>query len=155
MKVCSNCFRSNEDNAERCRECGKNKFEPLNSLAPVNNQTESDEGISPRYRSILWWGGWGAVTVFFAVTNPPSLAAFYAFPLGLMAWLPGGTANAIMAFMFGGWMIGWSIYLLIAVALSNIKKRGLFFLIYGVFCVLLILNVVGCQRVMEAASGIH
>jgi len=106
-------------------------------------------------KNLLWYGAWGVVIIGALIVNPTSLAAFYAFPLGLLAWLPNGDEKAVVGLMFGGWIVGWIFYILISVALSRIKKKGLFLCIYFLFCILLMLNVVGCQRVLEAASGIR
>jgi hypothetical protein len=78
------------------------------------------------------------------------------FPLGLLAALPHGEDRAI-----NGWMqiypalLGWLFYGLISAALFKARGKQSFFLTYILFCIILLLNVAGCKKVLEAAAGIH
>jgi ribosomal protein L40E len=153
MKVCQGCGCENDDNAERCRQCGT-KIEAL-------KQTESQRDLkfndpmtsSDKWR--LWLGAWFLVVLAALIINPSSILATPFFPIGLLVWLPKGEETAIAGWMMGAWVIGWIFYLLFSVIMFKTKKAGPFFIMFSMFCILLILNVVGCQRVMQTASEIH
>jgi len=153
MKNCPNCFRTNDDAAEYCQNCGA-KFE-----AEEANQGDFkfSDTMPTSQKWGFWLSAWGVVIVTsVAVTATPAcvLAAPY-FPIGLLVWLQNGENKAIEGWMSGAWAFGWLFYLLLSVIMFTVRKKGIFFIIYGIFCVLLALNVVGCQRVIGAASGIH
>jgi len=114
-----------------------------------------DYPMSARDKWRLWLGAWGLVAVATLVINPSSILATPFFPIGLLVWLPNGESKAIIGWMIGAWVIGWIFYGLLSVIMFKAKKSGVFFILFAIFFALLILNVVGCQRVMHAASGIH
>lgn len=153
MKNCSNCFRTNDDEAEYCQNCGTNfEAEEAHQGDPKFN-----EPMSASQKCGYWFGAWVIVIVAsVAVTATPAcvLAAPY-FPIGLFVWFPHGESKAIEGWMSGAWAFGWLFYLLLSVIMFSVNRRGVFFIIYTIFCVLLAFNVVGCQRVIGAASGIH
>ena len=103
----------------------------------------------------FWLGAWCLVAIATLVTNPGYILTVPFFPIGLLVWLPHGEERAIEGWMVGAWIVGWIFYILLSVVLFRAKKTGVFFIIYAIFCVLLALNVIGCQRVIQAASGIH
>jgi hypothetical protein len=148
MKVCPSCCLTNDDDAECCKECGA-------KLLP--RSANSNDSISTSTKWCFWLGAWGIVILAsIAVTGTPRcILATPMFPIGLLFWLPNGENKAIEGWMTGAWVIGWLFYFLLSVVMFRIKKSGIFFIIYFIFCILLVFNVVGCQRVIQVASGIH
>lgn len=148
MKICPTCSQENKDDAEQCEGCGT-KFEMEQSSPKFGDPM-------PRaHKWQLWLGAWCLVAIATLVMHPAHIVAVPFFPLGLLDWLPHGEQTAIEGWMIGAWSIGWMLYAFLSVAMFAAKRTGVFFIIYVIFCVLLLLNVVGCQRVMEAASQIH
>jgi hypothetical protein len=90
------------------------------------------------------------------VSNPKWVPAAPLFPLGLIAVFPNGTEMAVMA-----WMmllpvcVGWAFYALLTIVMVETRRNWLFVLIYVIFCLALALNVVGCNKTVEAVQGIH
>lgn len=77
------------------------------------------------------------------------LIAVPAFPLGLLWFIDPSWCNYDSNVGFElVWCI-WPVYLAMAVALFAIKQRIKYFLIYGIMCLLLILNVLGCHLLMH------
>jgi hypothetical protein len=148
----------NSDEAEVCHECGT-KFsvwkEPDQLPFQDRNEPKFSDPLSASVKLRFFLGAWGFVILVCLVTNPQSILAAPFFPVGLIACLPNGEDKAIAGWMNGAWIIGWVIYALLSVTMFQVKKRGLFFLIFGIFCILLLLNISGCNRVMNAASQIH
>jgi hypothetical protein len=67
---------------------------------------------------------------------------FYVFfPLGLSSKLP-VVGDAPWRFA----LLGWAIYLLLAYPVLLAKTRRSFLIAYGVFCLVLAINVAGCQQ---------
>lgn len=124
--------------------------DPLESKA---EEKSSEEQISRFWKWGLWYGAWIVVAL---LMNPVNLPAFIYFPLGLVALFPRGDEQAIVLAMHS-WprFVGWVIYLLFAVGISRTRKRTTFITIYSILCLVLVLNVVGCKKVLEALSGIH
>lgn len=107
-------------------------------------------------RRVKWWllvAAWCTVFLSTLATNPAYLITAPSFPVGLAAWLPHGAESAAIA-----WMLvvpvtaGWVMYLILSWFLIRARKRGLFLFLYIVLCVLLALNVIGCQRALEPVS---
>src|SRR5579871_4222095 len=99
-----------------------------------------------------WCAAWIGVAVVTLLINPSAIAAVPFFPAGLFGLLGNGEAG-IIAFMMGAWISGWALYVVLTVSMVRAKKRDAFFRTYVVFCILLALNVGGCQRLGEVASG--
>ena len=155
MKVCQGCGCENDDDAERCRNCGT-KIEVRNPNDPAkHDDLKFDDPMPARDKWRLWLGAWGLVAVATLVINPSYILAAPFFPIGLLVWLPNGEQKAITGWMIGGWVIGWIFYGLLSVIMFKTKRSGVFFILFAIFFALLVLNVVGCQRVMHAASEIH
>ena len=73
----------------------------------------------------------------------------FAFPLGLFGLLP---SRAVGYVIFPGAagaavVIGWMVYATFAMAVDRAKSTGRFFIIYFLFCLLLLLNLVGCKTI--------
>lgn len=102
-----------------------------------------------------WLAAWGATILIAFLINPQSIRTAIFFPIGLLALLPNGEHMAIFAGIVGGWIVGWIFYIVLSVVLFCAKKSNHFFLIYIIFCILLALNVAGCQEVSQAVSKIE
>jgi hypothetical protein len=88
--------------------------------------------VSDRIKAWLWYAAWATVIL---VMNPVHILVAPLFPLGLMALFPNGTEGAVMLSML--WMpglLGWLIYVLVAVVINRTRKRGVFILVYTIFC---------------------
>lgn len=146
------------DEAEACHECGT-KFpvytEPNSLPSQDQNQLKFSAPLSTAIKWRYLLGACSFVILICLATNPQSILAAPFFPIGLIACLPNGEEKAIAGWMRGAWIIGWVVYALLFIAMFQVKKRGVFFLIFIIFCILLLLNISGCQRITEAASGIH
>jgi hypothetical protein len=148
MKSCPNCSRENGGEAEQCEGCGT-KFEG------ERGSPKFGDPMPMPHKWQFWLGAWCLVAIATLVIHPAYILAVPFFPVGLLDWLPHGEEKAIEGWMIGAWVVGWMIYVFLSMAMFAAKRTGIFFIIYVIFCVLLVLNVVGCQRVMQAASGIH
>lgn len=154
MKLCQGCGCENDDNAERCRKCWT-KIEPLGKSEPQDAPTQFNDPMSYSDKWRYWLGTWFLVILANLVINPSSILTAPFFPIGLLVWLPKGEEKAVTGWMTGAWMTGWILYLSLSVIMFKTKKSGVFFILFAIFFALLVLNVVGCQRVMSAASEIH
>ena len=157
MKTCPHCKRDNADEAGNCRECGAELGTSKKAIATQeqNIPKSDDESFSKRTKWIFWLAAWGGVVLAVLAINPAYLRAAAMFPIGLFALFAGGTQNAFWAWATGGFIIGWVIYAVLSGLLFNAKNKRVFIAIYIVFCILLALNVGGCQRVLEDASHIQ
>jgi len=153
MKVCQGCGCENDDSAERCRRCGT-KIEALEK-SESQGDLKFDEPMPTSDKWRLWLGAWGLVAAATLVINPSSILVAPFFPIGLLVWLPHGEEKAIAGWMIGAWVIGWIFYGLLTTIMFKAKKSGVFFILFVIFFTLLILNIAGCQRLMQTASGIH
>jgi hypothetical protein len=88
--------------------------------------------------------------------NPVNILYTPFFPVGLVAMFPNGAYYGTVATMlvFPA-LLGWVLYGIIYFFIRRARRRGTFLLLYILLCVLLVLNLVGCQRVIEASKGIH
>ena len=157
MKSCPHCKRDNDETAGNCRECGAELGTPEKATAPQTQDIpkSNDESFSKRTKLLFWLGAWGGVVLATLAINPAYLRATAMFPIGLFAFLANGTQNAFWAWATGGFIIGWVIYVVLSAMMFNAKNKRGFIVIYVIFCILLALNVGGCQRVFEDASHIQ
>jgi hypothetical protein len=121
------------------------------------NEPETSSDIVPKATKLwCWFGGWGLAAGATLVANPAHLLMAPFFPIGLLALLPDGEKMAITAYMMifpiG---LGWIFYGIYSWVLLSRRGATVFYTWFVFFCVILILNVVGCQKVMQAAAGIH
>jgi hypothetical protein len=145
METCSHCGRENQNATPYCQECGM-KFEAGNLV---------DEPISTSEKRRFWFGAWGIVILITLVMNPASIITAPLFPVGLFALFPNGDDKAIVAWGTGSFIIGWVFYILLSIIMFITKKKGVFFLLYIIFCILLALNISGCQRILKDMSHIR
>ncbi len=122
----------------------------------MSEPADNDEPVSGANR---WWfvlSAWVAVVLLTFLLNPSSVLAAPFFPIGLLALLPRGEEKAITGvMMLYPVFLGWGFYFGFQVIMMGTRSDKVFFVLYAVLCVLLLLNVGGCQRVVEAASQIQ
>jgi hypothetical protein len=112
--------------------------------------------LSSRSRWGLWFAAWGVIALWTLTVNPSHLLLAPFFPIGLLGVWPNNEGAAI-----GGWMLqlpivlGWVFYLTFSVIMIKARKAKTFVILFIVFCILLVLNVGGCERTMEAVSHIE
>jgi hypothetical protein len=105
---------------------------------------EKIEHISLRRRIGLWFAAWSIATVACAIPDPVALIYAGAFPAGILAFvLPRGfwgndTTLPLLAF-------GWLVYAGLTFAGLVQKTPARYYRIFTLLCVLLLLNVAGCQ----------
>ena len=155
MITCGYCGRRHPDEALECSECEtsltqRGEFQSGQDFAQWFNQP-----ASTRLKCYLWYGAWAGVILVTLAIKPAYLLTAPCFPAGLLALLPSGDSSAIVAgMMVVPMVVGWALYALLSVVMHRTRKRGLF-LLDVVFCMLVALNLVGCQRASEAASQIQ
>ena len=105
--------------------------------------------ISFSQRWKLWLIAWATALVAAGAPNPGLILYVWLFPLGLMkaiGWEQSGKDN--------DYILGWLPYIALTIAAMYSRPRVLYFTIYVVLCILLLLNVVGCQQ-MNDLSDLH
>ena len=97
-----------------------------------------------RCRFLMW--AWGIAAFATVLVEIPLLLFFPWFPLGLVCLFYNkdndGHSHLFMA-------VGWFFYTFITVSAMMTKRRQFYFLIYGLLCLLLILNVIGCHQILR------
>jgi hypothetical protein len=160
MKNCDYCGCENADEADSCCECGTAFSASAKGQAePGMTQSEFSEWfgqpVSWRVKVWSWYGAWGVVVLINLALNPGNLLAAPFFPLGLIALF--SIEMTITSWMLGApaIILGWIVYILLSAVMNRMKTKGAFFLIYLIFCVVLALNISGCQKAIESVKGIH
>lgn len=122
----------------------------------LNMRQGPEEPISSRSKWLLLIGAWVLVVCVSMVPYPSQILLAPFFPAGLMALLPHGDEKAIAAWMRAfPCIVGWVFYVFVSIGLIRAKRKSDFVLSYGLLCVVLAMNVVGCKKVLGAAAGIH
>lgn len=106
--------------------------------------------ISLALRWKLWLGAWLVGLVAAGFPHPVLILVVWLFPWGLMdmiGWQRTGHD--------GDYFVGWLPYIVLTVAAIRSRPRVLYFLFFGILCVLLLLNIVGCHRLNAQGSDIH
>jgi hypothetical protein len=157
MKTCPHCKRDNDDEAENCRECGAELGIPGKATVTQdqNIPKSDDEFFSKRAKLSFWFAAWGGVVLIVLAINPAYIRAAPVFPVGLFAFISNGTQNAFWAWASGAFIIGWALYAVLSAIMFKAKSKHVFIATYLIFCILLLLNIGGCQRVLEDASHIQ
>lgn len=120
----------------------------------VMDDQVGNEPLSGKAKLGYWCAAWIGVALVTLLINPSAIAAVPFFPAGLLGLLGNGE-EGIIGFMTGAWVLGWVLYVVLTVSMVRTKTRDAFFSTYVVFCILLVLNVAGCQRLSTVASGIQ
>jgi amino acid transporter len=106
--------------------------------------------LSFRFKWGFWYGAW-AVT---ALCLLPGVLFFPAFPAGLFEFFgvkQNAQSNSHLQFF-----IGWLPYVVLTIGAYLTKRKSTYFIIYAVFCILLVMNVIGCRAVLrELDRGLH
>jgi hypothetical protein len=101
--------------------------------------------IPVQERRRLLYYAWGIAAFATVLVEIPLLICFPMFPFGLTKMLglrEGGIADTV------GGIVGWVVYLIVTITLLRTQKRQRYFMIYGILCLILALNVVGCHRML-------
>jgi hypothetical protein len=159
VKKCSYCGRENADEADYCYECGT-AFHPEKEIERCE-RTASLFGfigrpISPWIKWGLYVIVWSVVALATITKKNANFLAIFAFPLGLLSIMP--IKVALMTAWFAGLVVaiwGWIFYSLLTVAIARAKRVSVFSLLYILLCVLLAVNVTGCQKLLQTAAGIE
>jgi len=104
----------------------------------------------------LYFAAWGTLVLTVWSKTPDHLQSAPAFPVGLLGGLP--QQHAIVVAWLGGLpdMIGgWMLYALLTYVMLRIKNIPIFLVLFAMFCILLALNLAGCNRMMKTVSGTH
>jgi hypothetical protein len=120
----------------------------------MNEPTANSQPISTPDKWLFLLSAWGAAALLSLVINPSSLLAAPFFPIGLVAVWPNGVDKAITPSMTQ-LLLGWGLYLALHSIILRARKADTFYVFYVALCLLLLLNVGGCQRVLDSAAGIH
>lgn len=145
MKNCGYCGRENEWNALTCVECGT-------VVELKSEEVPEGEAISNRTKWGLYFAAWGVTTLALCWKEPYRLISAPVFPVGLVACLSEGAAVGLMMILSGlpAIILGWPIYVVVTIAISKAKGIRSFTLIFVVLCILLALNVSGCEKLAVA-----
>lgn len=143
----------------RIRHCYAACFDPskCDATDALGEEPPRSGYVPHRLKWGLYFGAWGAVILLTLVTNPAYLLGAASFPVGLIAMLPRGEERAIEVSMLGPAFVGfgWIVYSALSFVISLTKKMSVFSIAYALLCLLLLLNMAGCHKVLEAAAGIH
>ena len=159
VKKCGYCGRENASDVASCAECGT-------SLVPeVRKQPEGAEALKilllrplPRpVRIMMLLAPWVLVVLGTLAKNPQQLLTAPFFPAGLIAVLKDGPKLAVGAWMITGGtfgLVGWLVYIFLMAGAAT-RKPPMSVIFYILFLILLVLNVRGCERLLEAVKGIE
>ena len=146
-------FRSARAELQR-RSFDTNTISPISTPLPTSHLfrlrcwcaalLKSSELISLRRRIGLWITAWIIATVACAVPRPVILIFTGVFPAGLLYFLLPACAWSNDT-TIGLLVFGWLLYAGLTVAGLSQKRASKYFQLYLILCVLLLLNVVGCQ----------
>jgi hypothetical protein len=105
--------------------------------------------ISLRRRIWFWIGAWGIATVATVGLSPGLLLFAWLFPVGLLNFAPAGWDSSPPSDPSAGVdsmiVLGWLLYIALTIVGLSQSRRTRYFVIFGILCVLLALNVVGCR----------
>lgn len=105
---------------------------------------------------ILYFLAWSVVIVRTACNHPEDLKAAFAFPVGFYGLFAPQTSMWLTWLV--AWpaiIVGWAVYLVLALAMRFTKRIWIYLFLYSIFCVLLAINLAGCRKIIETAAGIH
>lgn len=105
--------------------------------------------ISLKRRCGLWLTAWAAAFVI-AMPNPVGVIYIWMFPLGLL-YVVGWKYDKYDVH----YVVGWLPYAVLTIAAMLVRRRRTFFVIYGVLCAFLVLNVGGCRSMQRGMRDLH
>jgi hypothetical protein len=94
--------------------------------------------------TFLFWA-WVIAAFATVLIEIPLLAFFPMFPAGLAYVISGQEMEGSLLMM----AVGWFIYSVITSLAMVAKRRVFYFVIYGILCLLLVLNVKGCHQILK------
>jgi hypothetical protein len=106
--------------------------------------TEMPKTIALRWRITLWAAAWVVATIATVGTGLGYLLYAWMFPSGLVIlfapkdWDPPISETIIL-------ILGWAIYVGLTIYGLLQNRRVRYFVVFGILCVLLALNVAGCH----------
>jgi hypothetical protein len=109
---------------------------------------EEPSTISLRWRIILLIAVWGIATIATVEGGIALLLYAWMFPSGLLAlfvpkdWDPPISEVVIL-------IMGWALYVGLTAFTALQKRRTRYFIIFGILCALLALNVAGCHVMLR------
>jgi hypothetical protein len=118
----------------------------LASPVAVPSKEDRRSGISARRKVTLWLAAWTVAMVATQVPLPFALWApgtFLLFPVGLFRCLLPSSFTPSDYNLAAA--LGWPVYFALTMAALLQSRRTRYFVVYGILCVLLATNVVGCQ----------
>ena len=130
----------------RAKRAGATGNERVVQPDPAPPREDRPPGLSKGRRVRLWLAAWAVALVATQVPLPFVLwapATFLLFPTGLFRCLLPSSFTADDYNLAAA--LGWPIYAAVSLALLTQPRPKRYFVVYGVLCVLLITNVVGCQ----------
>jgi hypothetical protein len=162
MKKCTYCGKEFPDVATSCDIDGQAlvHFNP----PPIELERPPVRGdvsftlqlVTLLTKLVLYFAAWGILAFIVWRENPDQLKEAPGFPMGLLGVLP--EKSAIVVAMFGGPLVligGWALYGLVTWYILRIRTLLAYLIALLLFCILLALNMAGCNKMIGIASGIH
>lgn len=173
MNVCADCGHENESEAARCANCGS----ALTPKAPPrvyslsedpDLQAGPDSDVPRSIKWVLYLVPWGVVIYLALLAHLGSapderartwdIAGAPFLPLGFLGLLPAEIGFLLCVSVIGAIVAicgGWVLYAALTAQIIRARRISTFVLFYALLCILLALNLFGCSRLAETASGLH
>jgi len=122
--------------------------EPAEPLGPAQEVPDDEPEMSLRARVILSATAWAialVLTLLIVFPVPAGVAFLPLFPEGLFVFLPKRPAV----------VIGWVTYLVLMIFLLRSRTSTRFFVLFGVLCLLLAVNIPGCKHIADNTHVPH
>jgi hypothetical protein len=119
-----------------------------------NNTRGQQFGALTRLRFLLPAGAWALALLATAVPDFRVVVETHYFPFGVMvflAWLLDFKLPLAVGLIS---IVGWLAYLVLTGSILLARSRTKYWVLYGLLCVLLILNVVGCHMLPPPGSNL-
>ncbi len=125
-----------------------NEAEEFLGIKPDQGVPTPPPEISFGKRSLIFWLTWIAALIA-ACPSWQGIMFVQLFPLGLAFNIRLEKYETIAA------TFGWFGYLVLSVFVLTSRTKIRFYVLYGVLCIFLLLNVAGCQMTWNEISKIH
>jgi len=116
--------------------------EPAEPIEPAQAGADDEPEISLRARVVFCAVAWAIaliLTLLFVLPHPMAIVLLPFFPEGLFVFLPRRPAA----------VIGWATYLVLMIFLLRSRTSTRYFVLFGVLCVLLAVNIPGCKHIAD------
>ena len=100
------------------------------------------ERITFGRRAALWAVAFAVATIATVAPYPEMLRVAWLFPIGLLGLVHPDPRNLMTTEVI---ILGWLIYVVVSVCALMQRQWGRYLTLYGILCVLLLMNVVGCH----------